>query len=61
MNGRRFPVDCERLRRDIERNAQFGAVPTEDGQGRTVLPGTKPNQRAREHLDDAIAAVEDDS
>jgi N-carbamoyl-L-amino-acid hydrolase len=50
MNGRRFPVDCERLRRDIERNAQFGAVPTEDGQGRTVLPGTKPNQRAREHL-----------
>lgn len=50
MTGRRFPVDCERLRRDIERNAQFGAVPTEHGQGRTVLPGTKPNQLAREHL-----------
>ena len=50
MSSRRFPVDCERLRRDIERNAQFGAVPTEDGRGRTVLPGTKPNKRARENL-----------
>lgn len=51
---RRFPVDAERLRRDVDRNAQFGAVATDEGQGRTVLPGTKPNQRARETLVDRL-------
>jgi hydantoinase/carbamoylase family amidase len=50
----RFPVDVDRLRRDLERNAQFGAVPVEAGRGRTVLPGTKPNKRAREYLVDRM-------
>ena len=50
MTGRTISVDVERLRRDIERNGQFGATPTDEGQGRTVLPGTESNQRARENL-----------
>ncbi|SDF34584.1 Zn-dependent hydrolase [Halorientalis regularis] len=54
MIASRFPIDGDRLRRDIEDNAQFGAVPTDEGRGRTVLPGTKPNQRAREHLVDRM-------
>ena len=54
MMASRFPIDGDRLRRDIEDNAQFGAVPTDEGRGRTVLPGTKPNQRAREHLADRM-------
>jgi len=54
MNEPRFPVDGDRLRQDIERNAQFGTVATEDGRGRTVLPGTTPNQQARESLVDQL-------
>lgn len=46
----RFPVDADRLRRDIEANAQFGTVDTEAGHGRTVLPGTTANRRARDAL-----------
>lgn len=57
MTGRRFPVDAERLRRDIEQNAQFGSVATEEGRGRTVLPGTEPNQWARENLVDRMIAA----
>lgn len=47
-------VDGIRLRRDIERNGQFGSVPGDEGLGRTVLPGTKPNRRARENLVDRL-------
>ena len=54
MTQSRFPIDGDRLSRDIDNNAQFGAVPTDAGRGRTVLPGTKPNQRAREHLVDRM-------
>jgi len=54
MSEPRFPVDGDRLRQDIERNAQFGTVATEDGRGRTVLPGTTPNQQARESLVDQL-------
>lgn len=43
-------VDGSRLRRDIERNGQFGSVPGGEGRGRTVLPGTDPNQGARQNL-----------
>jgi hydantoinase/carbamoylase family amidase len=43
-----------RLRRDIERNGQFGSVPGDEGRGRTVLPGTEPNRRARENLVDRM-------
>ncbi|ATW89338.1 N-carbamoyl-L-amino-acid hydrolase [Halohasta litchfieldiae] len=50
MTESRFPVDGDRLQQDIERNAQFGTIATENGRGRTVLPGTTPNQQARESL-----------
>lgn len=50
MTAYQFPVDGERLRMDIERNAQFGGIDTDDGWGRTVLPGTEPNREARKHL-----------
>ena len=43
-------VDCERLRADIERNAEFGAIEAAEGRGRTVLTGTEANRRSREHL-----------
>jgi N-carbamoyl-L-amino-acid hydrolase len=50
MSQAKFQVDSDRLRQDIERNAQFGTVTAENGRGRTVLPGTIPNQQARENL-----------
>jgi N-carbamoyl-L-amino-acid hydrolase len=43
-------VDRERLREDVERNAEFGAIDSEDGRGRTVLTGTEANHEAREYL-----------
>lgn len=43
-------VDPERLRVDIETNAEFGRITTDIGRGRTVLPGTDANQKAREYL-----------
>lgn len=42
-------VSEARLREDIESTAEFGAVPGE-GRGRTVLPATEPNRKAREYL-----------
>ncbi|WP_411966247.1 Zn-dependent hydrolase [Haloferax sp. YSMS24] len=41
-------VNQQRLRSDIESNAEFGAVPTDEGRGRTVLTGSEPDRRARE-------------
>ncbi|MFC7205383.1 Zn-dependent hydrolase [Haloferax namakaokahaiae] len=41
-------INQQRLRSDIESNAEFGAVPTEEGRGRTVLTGSEPDRRARE-------------
>jgi len=58
MTGHRFPVDGDRLRRDIERNAQFGAVATDEGRGRLVLPGDTANRRAREHLVDRMVVAD---
>ena len=43
-------LDANRLRRDIEENAEFGRVDTESGRGRTVLPGSEANRTARERL-----------
>lgn len=43
-------VSERRLRRDIEANARFGALPDADGYGRTVLTGTRSNRQARERL-----------
>ncbi|WP_227377404.1 Zn-dependent hydrolase [Haladaptatus halobius] len=42
-------VDGQRLRDDIEANAEFGALDGE-GRGRTVLTGTEANRRAREYF-----------
>ena len=43
-------VNQQRLRSDLEANAEFGAVPSERGRGRTVLTGTEADRRAREFL-----------
>jgi N-carbamoyl-L-amino-acid hydrolase len=43
-------VDGQRLRRDIENTATFGAVPVEAGRARTVLTGTEADREAREYL-----------
>ncbi|AGB37247.1 Zn-dependent hydrolase [Natronococcus occultus] len=43
-------IDRQRLRRDIEANAAFGAIDAEIGRGRTVLTGTAANREARDRL-----------
>lgn len=43
-------VDGERLRSDIEANAEFGSVGTSAARGRTVLPGTEANRKVRERF-----------
>jgi len=43
-------IDGERLRRDIEENAAFGAVDAEEGRGRTVLTGDNASRHARERF-----------
>ncbi|MGQ4556043.1 allantoate amidohydrolase [Halobellus sp. GM3] len=43
-------INQERLRSDIESTAEFGAVPTDEGRGRTVLTGSEADRRAREFL-----------
>lgn len=45
-------VDGDRLRSDIEANAEFGKLDTGVGRGRTVLPGTEADRRCRERLVD---------
>jgi N-carbamoyl-L-amino-acid hydrolase len=50
-------VDGTRLRTDIEATAEFGAVRGGEGRGRTVLPGTEPNRRARQYLVDRLEAA----
>lgn len=43
-------VSKERLRQDIETNADFGSIETDQGRGRTVLTGTEANKGARDYL-----------
>ncbi|WP_394742397.1 Zn-dependent hydrolase [Natronococcus roseus] len=45
-------VNRQRLRRDIEENAAFGATDAESGRGRTVLAGTEANREARDRFVD---------
>ena len=47
-----LPVDADRLRADIEANAAFGRVPTDDPEAhaRTNRTGTEPNRDARDRL-----------
>lgn len=42
-------ISIDRLRSDIETNATFGRVDSE-GHGRSALPGTEANRKAREYL-----------
>ncbi|WP_132058673.1 M20 family metallo-hydrolase [Halorussus amylolyticus] len=43
-------VDSDRLRADIEANAEFGKIDVAEGRGRTVLTGTDANRQAREYF-----------
>ena len=45
-----LPVSEDRLRADIEATADFGAIDTTEGRGRTVLTGTEANGNARDYL-----------
>lgn len=49
-----LPVDESRLRQDIERTAEFGAVTVEEGRARTVRPGTEANGQARDYFVDRL-------
>ncbi|RQG86799.1 Zn-dependent hydrolase [Natrarchaeobius halalkaliphilus] len=49
-------VDRDRLRVDIKENAQFGAVESDSGCGRSVLTGSDADQRARKRF---ITRLED--
>ncbi|WP_049985959.1 Zn-dependent hydrolase [Halobellus rufus] len=57
-------INQQRLRSDIESNAEFGAIPTDEGRGRTVLTGSEADRRAREffceRLRDAGLSIEID-
>lgn len=46
----RFSIDGDALRVDLERTAEFGAVETADGRGRTARPGSEANGNARDYL-----------
>ena len=52
----RLPVDPDRLRADIEANAAFGRVETDDpdAHGRTNRTGTEANREARNYLVDRL-------
>ncbi len=43
-------IDLNRLRSDMQDNAQYGATDGEDEHGRTVLTGTAADRQARKHL-----------
>lgn len=47
-------IDTERLRRDIEETAAYGAVESADGMGRTVLTGSEADQSVRERFVDCL-------
>ena len=47
-------IDEERLREDIEANAEYGAIAVEEGTSRTVLTGTEANRAGREYFLDRL-------
>lgn len=47
-------IDHDRLRGDIEANAQFGAIDGAEGHGRTVWTGTDADKRARDYFVDRL-------
>jgi N-carbamoyl-L-amino-acid hydrolase len=50
-------VDGDRLRRDVERNGEFGRIETDEGWGRTVHAGSEADRRAREYLRERMEAA----
>ena len=50
-------IDADRLRQDIERNAEHGEIEVDEGRGRTVLTGTDANRAARGMLVDRMEAA----
>lgn len=50
-------VDEDRLRADIERTAEFGAIDADEGRGRTVLTGSEANKQARSYLVERLEAA----
>jgi hydantoinase/carbamoylase family amidase len=60
MNAIEEPSRCvegERLRDDIETNAEYGAISVDEGRGRTVLPGTEANRQVREYFVEQLEAA----
>lgn len=55
----RLPVDEDRLRADIEANAEFGAITYDDPEkhGRTNRTGSDANRKARDRLVDRMEAA----
>lgn len=56
-NGIHQYVDRERLESDITKNAEFGEVPVEEGNSRTVLTGTEANKQSREYFVERLDEV----
>jgi len=50
-------IDADRLREDIEANAEHGRIDVDEGRGRTVRTGTEANRGAREMLVERMEAA----
>jgi beta-ureidopropionase / N-carbamoyl-L-amino-acid hydrolase len=50
-------IDEERLRNDIEMNAEFGAISVKEGISRTVLTGSEANRKGREYFVERLEAA----
>ncbi|AXR79940.1 M20 family metallo-hydrolase [Natrarchaeobaculum sulfurireducens] len=50
-------VSEERLRSSIRRNAEYGQIVSDDGNGRTVLTGSEANRNARDELVSQLRSV----
>lgn len=50
-------VNEDRLRKDIETNAEYGATSVEEGTSRTVLTGTEANRKGREYFVERLEAA----
>ena len=50
-------IDGDALREDIEQTAEFGAVKSPEGRGRTALPADDANRKARDYFADRCKAA----
>lgn len=55
-----MPVRQSRLKNDILANAEFGALDTDTGHGRTVLTGSPADKDARDYFTTQLAALDMD-